>query len=647
MPKELIDSKKDTKHLMLGNDCIARGALEAGVNVVTGYPGTPSSEIIENLSKVAKERNLYVEWSINEKVALEVAAAASFAKLRSLCAMKQNGLYVASDFLIHLALSGTRGGMILVACDDPGALSSTNEAETRYFARMCGVPLLEPGDFQEAKDITKWAFELSEEIKGIVMVRSVTRLSHSSGNVTFGELRNDVRVAEFNCFGPVLDPNEGQINTMPPIPKHMALHEKLEIVREIFENSPYNTYSGPKNPELLIITSSACNFYVSEAIHMLQAEGRVGVLKLGTTWPLPNKTVLKFLRTTDKVMIVEEVLPFLEENVKVLAFEAAKNIGIKNIYGKNDKTLPSVGELNPDIVAKALGSILGISYAGTSEEYEEKIRKLITAEELPERFRVFCPGCPHRASYWSMHRSLRLDNRSGFACGDIGCYSMGRLPSGFSTTRTGHAMGSGAGVASGFGKLSLFGFTQPVFAVCGDSTFFHSAMPALVNAVHHKSNLTLIILDNNATAMTGFQPHPGLDTDAMGESVPKVDIGDVCKAIGAKVEVRDPFELEGTQKILNEFMKDADGAKVLILKQSCALTPEKRRMKNIAITVDEDLCAGDKCGCNRFCTRVFKCPGLIWDRDKNKARIDDVMCSGCGVCAFICPTGAIKRMEVA
>ena len=643
---DLIDQNEGVQYLLMGNDAIARGALEAGVSVASGYPGTPSSEIIENLSKVARERNLYVEWSTNEKVALEVAAAASFAGLRSLCAMKQNGVNVASDFLLHLAGSGTRGGMVLVACDDPGGLSSVNEGESRHFARLVEIPILEPGDFQEAKEMTKWAFELSEEIKNIVLVRSVTRMSHASGNVRFGKLPDTHRHAEFQYHGPMLDPDVGQVTSAPVVYKHSLQQEKIEKAKVIFEDSPFNTYCGPENPELLIITSSACYLYTMEAISLLGVEHRVGLLKLGTTWPLPPKLLKKYLSMTDKIMIVEEVLPFLEENVMVLAAEHAKEIGVKSFYGKHDGTIPMAGELNPDLVVSAMSKVLGIDYVAMSQEYENKF-ELPDLAKAPERERTFCPGCPHRASFWSIHNALQLDNRKGFVCGDIGCYAMARFACGFSVNKTLHSMGSGAGIASGFGKLGQFGMDQPVLAVCGDSTFFHAVMPALVNAVHHNSNITLVVLDNSGTAMTGFQPHPGLAINAMGDEVPDIDIARVCEAVGARVEIRDPFDLEETRKTVNRLIEDEEGVKVLILKQECALSPDRKHKKNYNMRVDETLCLGENCGCNRLCTRIFRCPGLVWDKEKKKARIDEVICVGCGVCSYICPVAAIKTEEAA
>ncbi len=640
----LVEGQAGDRYLMMGNEAIARGALEAGISVAAGYPGTPSSEIIESLAKTAEARSLYVEWSTNEKVALEVAAAASFAGLRSLAVMKQNGVNVASDFLLHLSGSGTRGGMVLIPCDDPGALSSINEGESRHFARLVEVPLLEPGDFQEAKDMVKWAFELSEELQSLVMMRSVTRLSHASGDVTFGDLPEAQREAMFKCDGFILDPNVGPVMGAPVDYKHGLQQGKVKRAEELFEDSPFNTYTGPEKPELLIITSSACNLYSKEAIQLLGVENRVGLLKLGTTWPIPPKLVGKHLGSTEKILIVEEVVSFLEDQVKILAAELGAAIGTQIFYGKRDGSIPMVGELNPDQVAAALAKILGLETEVVPEDYAKRTQEAGFAG-APNRELTFCPGCPHRASFWSIHNTLELDNREGFVCGDIGCYTMAVLPAGFSTLKTVHAMGSGTGVASGFGKLAQFGMDQPVLSVCGDSTFFHSAIPALINAVHHKSDITMVLLDNSGTGMTGFQSHPGLTTDALGQEAPAIDPAEVCRAIGARVEIADPFDIEATQATLLDLLQDRKGVKVLVLRQICALSPEKKGKKLFDMALDQQVCVGENCGCNRLCTRIFRCPGLVWDHDKQAARLDEVICTGCGVCASICPSGAIQRKE--
>ncbi|MBT7715236.1 MAG: 4Fe-4S binding protein [Deltaproteobacteria bacterium] len=642
----IAKQEKDGRYLLMGNEAIARGALEAGVAVAAGYPGTPSSEIIENLAKVSQERDLYVEWSTNEKVAMEVAAAGSFAELRSLCILKQNGVNVASDFFLHLAGSGTRGGMVIIPCEDPGALSSINEGDSRHFSRMLEVPLIEPGDFQEAKDMTKWAFELSEELRCPVMLRSVTRLSHASSNVVFGDLPETNHKARFRHEGFILDPDEGMISSAPVAYRHGQQQEKLQKAIELFETSPFNTYTGPEYPELLLITSSACNLYSKEAIRLLAVGDRVGLLKLGTTWPLPPKLLQKYLATADNILIVEEVIPFLEENVKILAAEMAAEIGIKKFYGKRDGSIPSVDEMNPDLVVTAVAKILGLDYEGVSASYTEKALPL-SFLNAPVRDLTFCPGCPHRASFWNIRNVLKKDNREGFVCGDIGCYSMAMLPTGFSTTKTMHAMGSGTGVASGFGQLARFGMDQPILSVCGDSTFFHAVMPALVNAVHHKSDITLIVLDNSGTAMTGFQPHPGLDVDAQGGEALKIDIRSICESMGATVQEADPFDFESTQSALFDMLQIKSGVKVLILKQSCALSPEKKQSKRYEMSVAASGCLGENCGCNRLCTRIFRCPGLVWDKVNGISKIDEAICTGCGVCESICPVGAIEKREVA
>lgn len=644
---ELARAGKGTRLLLMGNDAIARGAMEAGVRVVAGYPGTPSSEIVENLARSARDRDMYVEWSVNEKVALEVAAAASYSGLRAMAVMKQVGVNVASDFLLHLAQYGTRGGMVLVSCEDPGALSSTNEGESRFYAKMMEFPLLEPGDFQEAKDMTRWAFDLSEDIRNVVMVRSVTRLSHASGSVVLGDLPAIQGLARFEHHGGLTDTLQGPIVNLPGLLHffRQKQQDKLRRAAEIFETSPFNTYQGPERPELLIVTSSVCSLYSREAVLLLGLQDRVGILKLGTSWPLPRDLIKKHLARTCKVLLVEEVMPFLEDNVLAFAAILAPNLGVKTFHGKHDGLIPAVNEMNPDLVAAALSKILDVPYKAVPDAYLKRAAEIVT-HGAPPRALTFCPGCPHRASFWSIHNALRLDNREGFVCGDIGCYSLGALSSGFDTLKTLHSMGSGTGLAGGFGKLGGFGLDRPVLAVCGDSTFYHAVLPALVNAIHNKADISLIVLDNSGTAMTGFQAHPGLEVNALGQKAPAVDIPEVCRAMGAKVSVCDPFDLQETQKTMLDMIEE-EGVKVLVLRQICALSPEKKAAKKFRMWVNRQVCAGERCGCNRLCTRIFKCPGLIWDKEIEAARIDEVICAGCGVCASICPSGAIEREEEA
>ena len=634
--------------LLMGNDAIARGALEAGVRVVAGYPGTPSSEIVQTLASCAAEHGMYVEWSANEKVALEVASAGSYAGLRSMAVMKQVGVNVASDFLLHLAEYGTRGGMVLISCEDPGALSSTNEGDSRPYSKMMEFPLVEPGDFQEAKDMTAWAFELSEELRTVVMLRSVTRMSHASGNLVMGELPEVQAEARFEFSGGFMDQMNGPALTFPSLvePMHRRQLEKLDRARELFEQSPFNTYSGPDRPDLLVITSSAAALYTREALAMSGLAGSVGLLKLGTTWPLPERLVAARLAAAEKVLVVEEGTPFLEDNVKALAAERAAEVGVKRFFGRKDGTLPPTNELNPDLVARGLAAALGLEPPARDQAYAERAARWAEVA-APGRSLTFCPGCPHRASYWLLNQALKEDGRLGFVCGDIGCYTLGAIDCGFYSLKTSHAMGSGAGMAAGFGQLGRFGFDQPVMAVCGDSTFFHAVLPALVSAAHNRADMILVVLDNSGTAMTGFQPHPGTPLGAGGGDLPALDIAALCRAVGARVEVADPFQMDDTAALLGDLMEDEGGLRVLVLRQACALSPGKKGKRQFDMILDPDKCLGTECGCNRLCTRVFRCPALTWDPEAGRTSIDEVLCAGCGVCASICPSGAIQKKEVA
>ncbi|MEE8372758.1 MAG: thiamine pyrophosphate-dependent enzyme [Dehalococcoidia bacterium] len=615
--------------LMMGNEAIARGAIEAGVDFCAAYPGTPSSEIPESLARVAEHFGLYAEWSTNEIVALEAATAASLAGLRAIVAMKQNGVNVCADFLMTVNLSGTKGGLVIAACDDPSAISSSNEQDSRNFARFADLPLLEPATFQEAKDMTKWAFELSEKIGLPCILRSVTRISHSRGNVELGEIPERTRTAHF----------EGAYISGAFVPiQHSALHQKLAQAQEEFESSEFNWYAGPEDARFVVMTSGSGWLYSREAVAALGLENEVGILKLGTTWPLPERYVIEHLKRAKEVLIVEETDPFLEQNVKVLLAEQPETQDRIEVYGAKSGHLPGFGDINQDKVARALATIKGLEYRTRDEQYAKKAGEL-ALPGLPPRMPTFCPGCPHRASLWAIKAALKLDGRNGFVTGDIGCYSLGAGPAGFWQLKTLHCMGAGTGLASGFGQLGRFGFDQPVVAVCGDSTFFHAAIPGLINARFNNSNVLMVVLDNGGTAMTGFQPHPSSGRDAVGKPAPVVEIEEICKAIGVDVAVRDPFEVDQAIEDLYDMLQN-DGAKVMVFRRRCYLVEAKEKGKR-RVYVNAEKCIGDDCGCARFCSRVFNCPGLIWDHDAQRARIDEVVCTGCGVCATLCPRGAI------
>lgn len=622
-------------NLLMGNEAIARGAIEAGVAFASAYPGNPSSEIITVLGSLAKELGIYVEWSTNEKVAIEAAAGASYAGLRSICAMKQNGLNVASDFISNAVLTGVGpGGMVLIVADDPGGISSSNEEDTRYFSRLMEIPLLEPAGFQEAKDMTKFAFKLSEETGLIVMIRSVTRISHGRGNVVYSEIEKGNKKAHFDTNRTVL---------AFPVPwTHKILHEKMAAIKDKFEESDFNRYEGPKGAELIVVTSGAAYLYTKEALNLLGLSDKIGVLKLGTTFPLPEDFIARNLKGTKKVLVAEEVIPFLESSVKEAYANHVKDLGIIEFFGKTSGHLPKENELTPDIMAQAIAGLMGTTYVPVDPEYQAKIMGLALPNS-PYRALTFCAGCPHRATYWDIKKALKLDGRDGFIVGDIGCYTIGLGPQGYSMLRTTHAMGSGSGLATGLGQLKPFGLDQPVLAVSGDSTFYHSVIPALINAAHQEADFTMVILDNSTTAMTGAQPHSGSDTGAMGVPAHALSIEKICESLGAKVKILDPFNVEETVQSVYDTIQDEKGIKVIVMRQECCLYRLKKDDKRYDVRVDQTRCLGDNCGCNRLCTRVFKCPGIIWDRVNKVARIDEVICNGCGVCADICPEGAITR----
>ncbi|NIO04172.1 MAG: indolepyruvate ferredoxin oxidoreductase [Proteobacteria bacterium] len=633
----ITEGRSGQKVLLMGNEAIARGAIEGGVKVCAAYPGNPSSEIIGTLAKIGPELDIYVEWSANEKVALEVAAAASFAGIRGLAAMKQNGLNVASDFLFNLNLTGSIGGLVVVVCDDPGAISSTNEEDTRAYAKIGDLPLLEPSTVQEAKSMIPFAFELSEELGLPCLVRSVTRISHARGSVELDDPVPLSRRPHFNTGRPLVN--------VPALAFHRKLRAKLHRCRDIFETSEFNEYLGPEQPEALIVASGTPGAYAQETLNLLKAEDRVGIIKLGTTWPLPESFLVRQLRRADVILVAEDVDTFLETNLKALCAQKGRELGIKRFLGRGSGTLPDVGEITPDCLTTAVAEILKISYEARPPEYARTAQEAVS-RYAPTRQVGFCAGCPHRAAYWCVKTALALDGRDGFLVGDIGCYSLGFGPSGFEQMKTLHSMGSGAGIAGGMGQLARFGFDQPVMTVCGDSTFYHAALPALFNAIYNQANFLMLILDNSATAMTGFQPHPGTGQNAMGRQAPVVDIEAVCRTLGARIEVADPYDLQGTIEAVNRLLVDEKGVKVLILRQLCALVRANRGEKLYQVRVDQERCLGDGCGCNRLCTRVFRCPGLIWDKEKGRAGIDDAICTGCGVCGEICPQSAILTEEI-
>lgn len=631
------DKQNKSRTFLLGNEALVRGALEAGLNFAAGYPGTPSSEIVENLAKYSKDLNLHVEWSTNEKVAAEGAAAAAIAGLRTMAAMKNAGLSVALDFLTHLSLTGLGdegGSMVVVVCDDPDAHSSGDETDSRWLAEFAYAPLLEPSSVQEARDVVQTAYDISEKFKCYVMVRSYTRLSHASSIVELGEVTRSKRKAHSNaqtCLTPYLAK-----------PKHDAVLNKLAAIQEEFEHSNFNEFMGPEDPQLVIVASGSGVASATEAVELLGLEKFVGILKLVTLWPFPKKLVQKHLRKIPKILVVEEVDPFVEMHVKEALFETERQ-GQK-VYGKLSDHVPGYGEINPDRVVEALSRILGLTYQPTPSNYAKALSDAVD-KMLISRGLIWCPGCPHRATFWALKKALKSDKREVYVTGDIGCYTLDVFPEGKCQMNLLHAMGSGIGLAAGLGQLGRFGHEQPIVSICGDSTFFHSSIPALINAVYNKSDLIHIVLDNEATAMTGFQAHPGVGYNAVGGPAVRVDIEGLCRSLGITVAVADPFEVKGTTKKIRELLNMEGGVRVLIMKRACELLRAKRdKTKPYKVKVHAEKCKGKKC---RICYSDFRCPALMQDQETGISTIREDACPGCGACVNVCPSKAITREETA
>ncbi|KKM10095.1 hypothetical protein SY88_15765 [Clostridiales bacterium PH28_bin88] len=619
--------------VLTGNEAVARGALEAGVRFAASYPGSPSAEVLDVLARLADEFGVYAEWSTNEKVATESAAAASFAGLRSITVMKPDGMNVALDFLSSVSLSGCKAGMLVVLGDDPNAHSSIKEEDSRYLAKAAHLPVMEPANPQEARDMVKVAYGLSEELRLPVIIRNVTRICHASGNVTLEDIIDQEprpRVSKTEKF-----------LTTPQA--HPELEAKLLRAARWADTSPFNRYEGPADAEVVVVTAGPGYFYTKEALELLALHDRVGVLKLGMTWPLPEQFVLNHLRHAVQVVFCEEVEPFIEEQVTSLMAYHRDELPVFKLYGKKNGQVagpkgPGIGEMDADIMVQVLSRVTGVPYQARPEGYARSADEVLPAA-LPERDRAFCAGCPHRASYWAIKSALQLDGREGLVMGDIGCYAMGRGKTGHFLLHTVHSMGSGTGLACGFGKLDRFGYTQPTISVVGDSTFYHAVVPALINARYNGANFLSVVLDNETTAMTGHQPHPGSGVTASGQPAAQLSIEQVARGLGLPVYIQDPYDVEAITRLVYRLIQEP-GTKVLILRRACILVAVKGMAKT-RVYVDQERCIAASCGCNRFCNRVFSCPANIWDDTAGKARIDEAVCNGCGVCASLCPQQAI------
>ena len=575
------------KKLMLGNAAVARGAYEAGVRVVSSYPGTPSTEITENMVQYDE---VYVEWAPNEKVAAETAIGASIGGARAMSCMKHVGLNVMADPVFTVSYIGANGGLVFCVADDPGMHSSQNEQDSRHYAAAAKVPMLEPADSAECRDFTKAAFALSEEYDTPVFIRLSTRISHSQSLVELHE-KEDI----------ALKPYEKSIPKhvmMPAMAKkrHVVVEERERKLREFANTCEFNKVED-NGAKIGVITSGAAYQYAKEALGK-----KANYLKLGMVYPLPEKLIKDFAGKCDELWCVEELDPIFEQFIR--------SLGVP-VRGKDEFTL--LGEYSQNMIKKV---ILG----------EETAH--IPAADIPARPPVLCTGCPHRGTFYVL-KKLGLT-----VSGDIGCYTLGAVAP-LQSVDTTICMGASVSAAHGMSKARGKDFNKKLVAVIGDSTFIHSGITGLIDIVYNKGNNTVIILDNSITGMTGHQDNPTTGKTIRGEATKQVDLVALCHAVGVdRVRVEDPFDLKGFEKAVRE-ETEADEPSVIIAQRPCAL------LKTVKYTGHCEVDA-DKCRSCKMCMKLG-CPAILFE--DGKAKIDLTQCNGCGLCVSVCPFGAIKKEE--
>ncbi len=618
---KLLNDSPGEQIMLLGNEAIARGAVEAGVAFATTYPGTPSSEISLNLFQMSQESDLYFEYSTNEKVALEVAAAAANSGLRTFCMMKHVGLNVAADPLMTLAYVGVTAGMVILSADDPAMFSSQNEQDNRYYAKFGGFPMLEPSSVAEAKDMIKEAFELSESLGQPVLLRTTTRINHSNAFVTFGKIAPPMTQGRF-----IKDPH--RCVTVPAVSRglHVKLLDRLENATGMAESSPFNFIQG--SGKLGIITNGVSFHYAEDALKDLGVEDKTQILRLGFTNPLPEKLIKNFLGACDKVLVIEEGEPFMEEAVKAFAQEEGIVIPIKGKSkgSKSTDLFSRLSEYDPAMVREKIANYFGFDYTPAA--------KMDTADipEIANRPPNLCSGCSHRATFYEVKQAAK--DMDVIYPTDIGCYTLGFMPP-LSMGDFVVCMGSSVSTSCGFSKAT----DQKVVSFIGDSTFFHSGITGLVNAVFNKHNFTLVILENDITAMTGHQPHPGVDMERFGlDTFGRVNIEKLVRALGVEhVSIVKPFKVQKSIDIIKEAL-EFKGVSVIISQEPCILYA-----KSIKLKTSRPFVVSDKCTDHKECINGIACPSFYIE--EGRVKIDADTCVGCALCAQICPENAIRPLK--
>jgi len=613
---KLLTDNPGGEMLLLGNEAIARGAIEAGLAFSTTYPGTPSSEISLNFFQMSSESDLYFQYSVNEKVALEVAAGAANSGIRTMCIMKHVGLNVAADALMTLAYVGVKGGLVIITADDPFMFSSQNEQDNRYYGKLSGLAVLEPSSVEEAKDMVGYAFDLSEKLQEPVIFRTTTRINHSNAFVTLGKIKERKTKGDFKK-----DPFN--YVTVPAVSRklHVRLLENIEKAKKISEESEYNFIKGAG--ACGVICNGVSYGYVSDAISDLKTEDKVKILRIGFSNPMPKQMILNFLNECEKVLIVEEGEPVMEEAIKSFAQEKALTIPIN---GKSRDLFSHLYEFDPSLVRQRIAKYFDIPYTPV------KSADLSDVPEIPMRPPNLCAGCSHRATYYAVKKASA--GMETIHPTDIGCYTLGFLPP-LSMGDFLICMGSSVGTSCGFSTAT----DKKVISFIGDSTFFHSGIAGLVNAVFNNHNFTLVILDNGTTAMTGHQPHPGVDMEALNFSgYNRVSIEQIVKAVGVQhVTVIRPYKIKKSIESIKEAL-NFKGVSVIISKEMCTLYAKS--LKTLKV---RPFYITDKCKNHRTCVNDLGCPAFFIEN--NRVKIAPDMCVGCAVCAQICPENAIMPLK--
>ena len=598
------------KEFLMGNAAIARGAIAAGLNVVSGYPGTPSTEVLETAAKT-NDGSLYVEWSVNEKAALELGAGAAYSGARTMVTMKQVGLNVASDPLMSLAYIGVKGGMVILVADDPGPISSQTEQDTRHFASFSKLPCFDPSSVQEAYDMIQTAFEFSEKYHTPVLFRPTTRVCHGYASI---EVKDESECKKNQPEGFVRDPSKWVIFPRLSYAAHMHIEERNKELSDVFSDSGLNKVCPAKGGKKGIATHGISYTYVSEA---LEGKENVSVFKVGTPFPFPEKAAVEFLTGLDEVLCIEELDPIIERE---LTYVCGKYGLSTKIYGKLTGDVRTAGENTCASVAENIADFMGW----------EKPAKTAADDvpPLPVRPPVLCAGCPHRASFYAVKQAMK--GKKSVFCGDIGCYTLGNaMP--LDMVDTCLCMGAGVNITQSIGKIEP---DTNCFAFVGDSTFFASAITGVVNAVYNQADMTLVVLDNSTTAMTGHQPHPGTGRTMMGQVVDKVNIEQVLRGIGVQtVETVDPLKLEEAVACVKRVSAEK-GVKAIIFKSPCAVLIKGKA----PAVIDHEKCVNCK-----KCINSLGCPGLVIK--DGKVSIEASLCTGCGLCSQVCPFGAIGGGE--